>query len=43
LRVALDQLAQALEAQEEVHGYVNCADVAGPDCLPYFTCRGVTM
>lgn len=43
VREALDKLMQALEAKQEVEGYFNCADVAGPGCDSYFACRGVTM
>jgi hypothetical protein len=43
VRGALDTLLRVLEAHEEVRGYFNCADVAGPDCDSYFHCSGVTM
>lgn len=40
---ALDKLAQALEAEQEVQGYSKCDDVSiSQDCNWYMSCRGVT-
>lgn len=44
LRAALDQLARALEADNEVSGYINCQKVSfDPNCDFYMVCKGVTL
>jgi hypothetical protein len=42
LRAALDQLAQALETQQDVQGYIHCEKVSFDECKWYMTCTGVT-
>jgi hypothetical protein len=40
---ALENLAHALEEEQEVQGYSHCDDVTiSQDCRWYMSCRGVT-
>ena len=39
---ALDALMQALEANQDVQGYLNCQEVEMGECRSYFSCAGVT-
>jgi hypothetical protein len=43
VQAALEQLAQALEAEQEVSGYSKCEEVTiTQDCRWYMSCKGVT-
>jgi hypothetical protein len=43
LKAALENLARALEDQQEVQGYTTCLKVEiSDDCAMYMSCRGVT-
>lgn len=39
---ALDSLVRALEANQDVQGYLNCQEVEMGECRSYFSCAGVT-
>jgi hypothetical protein len=40
---ALNRLAEALEGQQEVQGYIHCEKVSWSECKWYMTCTGVTV
>jgi hypothetical protein len=40
---ALDSLMRALEAEQDVQGYLNCQEVEMGECRSYFSCAGVTQ
>jgi hypothetical protein len=43
VKAALENLARALEEQQEVQGYSTCQKVEiSQDCAWYMSCRGVT-
>lgn len=43
VKEALENLARALEDQQEVQGYAHCDKVEiSQDCAWYMSCRGVT-
>ena len=43
LSAALENLARALEEEQEVQGYSSCQEVTiSQDCRYYMSCKGVT-
>lgn len=44
IQQALDQLAKALESEQEVEGYASCLDVQiTKNCWYYMSCHQVTL